>query len=72
MVPSRSVVVADAAAASATIGASWSPNGSATKWSRSVSTSYPRASARRAVSTRPSPDLIDSPTTPKRKFPAMP
>lgn len=72
IVPSRSVLVADAAYASAAIGASCSPKGSATKWSRSVRTSYPRSSARRAVSASSAPERIDSPTTPKRKSLVMP
>jgi hypothetical protein len=37
IVPSRRVRVTPAAAISATVGASWSPKGSGTKWSRSSS-----------------------------------
>src|SRR5215469_5994065 len=67
-VPSRSRVVAAAAAARPLNGASCCPNAPAEKWSRSSSTSIPLSSTRRAKSSHARPCRTDSLTTPNRNL----
>src|SRR5262245_44020544 len=66
-VPMRSLLVADATAAKAGIGASCGRNGLATKWSRRRKVAYPRSSARWPSSSSCFPDVALSPSTPNLK-----